>query len=87
MVNASIAKNEPYDVVLMDCFMPVMDGPPAVKSIKDAGYTGLVVGVSGLSDEIDKQAFIQAGADGCVTKPLSIAAFRKIYSGNYLSRE
>ena len=60
-----------------------MNGPPAVRKIKEdpAGFSCLILGVSGLSDEADKKAFTDAGADGCVTKPLNLKSFKRIVSG------
>jgi len=35
-----------YDVILMDFFMPEMNGPDAVKEIRALGYQGIVLGTS-----------------------------------------
>jgi len=35
-----------YDVILMDFFMPEMNGPDAVKVIRALGYQGIVLGTS-----------------------------------------
>ena len=36
-----------YDVILMDYQMPNMDGPTSVKHMRDAGYKGLIIGITG----------------------------------------
>jgi CheY-like chemotaxis protein len=36
-----------YDAILMDFMMPICDGPTATKLIRDMGYKGLILGVTG----------------------------------------
>ena len=59
------------DVVLMDGSMPVMDGYEATRRLREAGFSGLVIGVTGNALSDDKDAFTAAGADSVHVKPIS----------------
>ncbi|BAF13141.1 two-component response regulator ORR41 [Oryza sativa Japonica Group] len=61
----------PYDLVLMDKQMPVMDGHEATRRIRGMGVTTPIVAVSSDGLPADVDAFITAGADDFTSKPLS----------------
>eukprot|EP01035_Chromulina_nebulosa_P019615 gene19615-25524_t len=60
-----------YDVVLMDCYMPKMNGPESTKLMREAGFIGVILGCTGSSTSEDEDAFMKSGADGVLVKPLS----------------
>ena len=55
--------------------MPNMSGVEASRLIRQLGYTGLIVGVTGNSQQSDIDEFTAAGANKVMTKPLDIEAF------------
>jgi CheY-like chemotaxis protein len=65
-----------YDLVLMDAVMPVLDGLAATRAIRAMDGPAAQVRIVGLTahafDE-DIAAFLAAGADAVVTKPISVA--------------
>jgi CheY-like chemotaxis protein len=63
----------PYYAVLMDFTMPVMSGPEATKLMRDMGFRGLIVGVTGHMDVHARNEFIASGADEVLTKPVDSA--------------
>jgi CheY-like chemotaxis protein len=63
---------EPYDLVLMDVHMPVMDGLAATQAIRAAGHAQLPIlalTASGTPEQVD--ACFAAGMDGHLLKPLA----------------
>ena len=58
----SAASKTPYDVVLMDFVMPVMDGPTATRTLRTAeGYVGPVIGLTGNAMPADINHFMAHG--------------------------
>ena len=49
--------------------MPVMNGPDACRKIREMGYTGFVVGVTGNLLPEDVGYFLDCGADAVLGKP------------------
>ena len=71
-------KSRNYDAIFMDFVMPKMNGPEATRAIRELGYTGPVVGVTGNALHDDKLKFIHAGAKHVIIKPLKMNALLKI---------
>lgn len=63
-------RHEPYDVVLMDLQMPVMDGIEATAAIRaEEGAKGRRVPIVAITAYDDRQRCIDAGMDGYLAKP------------------
>jgi two-component system sensor histidine kinase/response regulator len=63
-----------YDLVLMDCQMPIMDGPSAARMIRsrvEASQPHIVAFTANILDE-NRRTCIEAGMDDFVTKPLDM---------------
>jgi len=58
-----------YDCILVDYEMPVMNGPEACKNVREMGYTGFIVGVTGNLLPEDVGYFMDCGADAVLPKP------------------
>ncbi len=73
-------QTQPYDVVLMDLHMPVMDGISATRAIRQLPSAAASTKIIMVSADIlndTRQNALEAGADGFITKPLLEDGLRK----------
>ena len=62
----------PFDVVVLDYAMPMLDGAEVASRLRSLGCSGAIVGVSGEISSEGEDRWLEAGCDKVVCKGLSL---------------
>lgn len=80
MVLDAVTRHKPYDLVIMDCQMPVMDGYRATEAIRKLGDTAYKIPIVALTANAmqgEREKCIMAGMNDYLTKPIDSLRLQK----------
>ncbi|MDP3643743.1 MAG: response regulator transcription factor [Bacteroidota bacterium] len=66
-----MAKEQKYDLIILDIMLPGMNGFEVCKQLRQNGITTPILILTAKSQEVDKVIGLELGADDYVTKPFS----------------
>jgi CheY-like chemotaxis protein len=68
----------------MDFVMPNMNGPDATRKIRELGYDGIIIGVTGNTLPCDIDHFKLSGANDVLAKPLNMEKLEHMMLSNII---
>lgn len=79
------ARKKPYDLILMDCEMPVMDGYEATRQILQEGiHPGtIIIAMTAHAMEENRRQSFEAGMHDHISKPLRLELIRETLSRHF----
>jgi PAS domain S-box-containing protein len=71
---AAAEGDDPFDVVLLDIHMPVLDGHETARKLRQRGYRGVIIALTAAATQADREGCVQSGCDDHLAKPVDRAA-------------
>lgn len=65
-----IRQRNPFDLVIVDSQLPVIEGTQVARRLRDQGFRGPIVAVVSSASSTDRSRYVAAGCNDCFAKPV-----------------
>ena len=66
----------------MTLLFTVQEGPEAVRRIRERGYRGLIIGITGNTEASEVEHFLSQGANAVLAKPVRLESLKAAVEGH-----
>src|SRR5579862_8510777 len=78
----ALGVGRPFDLIITDMDMPVMDGYSATTHLRERGYSGRIIALTANSNEEAREQCYIAGCDDFATKPITLETLLELVKRN-----
>ncbi len=82
LAQAARDRDEPFDVILVDMSMPVLDGYETVRRLRQLGFSTPIIAVTARALESELERCLEAGCDGFLRKPFEAEELHASIAGH-----